>query len=116
MYSRVEKEQLNYISFNQRAISDQLADQRDNTDLDVIDIQLLASFIGSRKWASEKTVNSLALACIFGKPSLFITMTCNPDWPKIQEKLYPGQSVSDIPTIVSRVFKTKLKKLMNLLH
>nr|GEW37624.1 hypothetical protein [Tanacetum cinerariifolium] len=37
-----------------------------------------------------------------GKPDIFLTMTCNPNWPKIQTELMPGQAALDRPYLVSR--------------
>ena len=44
-----------------------------------------------------------------GKPSLFITMSANPNWEEIINQLPTGYSSIDRPDIVSRVFKEKLK-------
>ncbi|POM60340.1 Helitron helicase-like protein [Phytophthora palmivora] len=46
-----------------------------------------------------------------GAPNMFITMTCNPNWPEIKENLRPGEKASDRPDIVARVFMQKLKTL-----
>ena len=45
------------------------------------------SFIGSRRWTSEQVADALEIASKFGPPMFFITMTCNPMWPEIQECL-----------------------------
>ncbi|KIJ27223.1 hypothetical protein M422DRAFT_113515, partial [Sphaerobolus stellatus SS14] len=71
---------------------------------------LPASFIGSRRWSSENTADGLALTCVKGTPSYFVTFTCNADWPEIKSCLAPGQSASDIPIIVARVFKQCLQQ------
>jgi hypothetical protein len=42
-------------------------------------------------------------------------MTCNPNWDKITQNLYPGQSAQDRPDLVVRVFRAKLEELKNLL-
>lgn len=41
----------------------------------------------------------------------FITMTCDPLWPKIQSQRLPGQNSTDAPVVVCRVFKRKLALL-----
>ena len=48
-----------------------------------------------------------------GKPSLFITMTCNPNWKEIQEQLLEGQKEKDRPDLEARVFKMKFDELMD---
>lgn len=46
-------------------------------------IYLLASFLGSKRWASNQIADSLAIAAVKGTPTFFITMTCNSNWPEI---------------------------------
>ena len=54
------------------------------------------------------------MACVRkkGKPSFFITKTCNPCWSEITRALDPGQQPSDRPDILDRVFKLKLEQLL----
>ncbi|KAK9065053.1 hypothetical protein SSX86_016437 [Deinandra increscens subsp. villosa] len=46
-----------------------------------------------------------------GKPDIFLTMTCNPNWPEICDNLKAGQTAQDRPELVSRVFRSKLEDL-----
>jgi hypothetical protein len=48
-----------------------------------------------------------------GKPDLFITITCNANWPEIQQALLPNQTAQDRPDIVARVFSLKLKCILH---
>ncbi|GJS06980.1 uncharacterized protein Tco_0363776 [Tanacetum coccineum] len=51
-----------------------------------------------------------------GLPDLFVTMTCNPQWPEIQRKVencIPGQPTVDRPDTIACVFKMKLDDLMD---
>eukprot|EP00798_Chlamydomonas_sp_ICE-L_P011275 gene11275-18907_t len=48
-----------------------------------------------------------------GKPDLFITMTCNPKWDEITAELIGNQKASDRPDLTNRVFRLKLKELMD---
>jgi len=57
--------------------------------------------------------NALALVSEYGRPSLFITLTCNPNWPEILEQLLPGQTAFDRGDIVCQVFYRKLEALLN---
>lgn len=75
-------------------------------------VLLPSSFLGSRRWTSTQVADTLAIASQFGPPTFFITMTCNPEWPEIQGQLQPGQDYTDIPTIVVRVFREKLRLLI----
>jgi hypothetical protein len=47
---------------------------------------------------------------------VFVTFTCNPQWPKIKKALLRGQQPHDQPDLVTRVFKIKLKELINDIH
>ena len=57
--------------------------------------------------------DGMAIVRAVGKPDLFITMTCNPQWQDILGGLKPGQTPQDLPDIVARVFKLKLKALLS---
>mmetsp|Transcript_28523 Transcript_28523/g.45741 ORF Transcript_28523/g.45741 Transcript_28523/m.45741 type:complete len:259 (-) Transcript_28523:103-879(-) len=50
---------------------------------------------------------------VHGKPDLFITFMCNPQWPEILAALQPGQIPADRPDIVARVFKLKLEEFLD---
>lgn len=49
------------------------------------------------------------MAHALGKPSLFITLTCNPHWREITAALEPGQTWEDRADVVNRVFQLKLR-------
>ena len=98
MYSRIEEERLEFIRRGRLTRAQEL---NESINLNNINIELPASFIGLRKWASEQTADSLALAREFGRPLYFITMACNPDWPEITNQLTRGQMASDVPVIVA---------------
>ena len=53
----------------------------------------------------------MALTSRFGKPDIFLTFTSNPKWKEITDNLAPGQTATDRPDIVARVFRLKLKEL-----
>ena len=55
--------------------------------------------------------DAMALFQSMGKPNLFITVTCNPEWPEIKENLLPGQSAQDQPDLTARIFNAHLKKI-----
>ncbi|XP_012837726.1 PREDICTED: uncharacterized protein LOC105958267 [Erythranthe guttata] len=74
-------------------------------------IVLPPSFIGGPRDMRRRYLDALALVQKFGKPDLFITMTCNPDWSEIKEKLYVGQRAQDRPDLTARVFRAKLQDL-----
>ena len=55
----------------------------------------------------------MAIVRVFGKPDLFITITCNPNWPEIKNALLSGQIAQDRPELISHVFNMKLKAIFN---
>ncbi|KAL8621594.1 hypothetical protein ACOMHN_026265 [Nucella lapillus] len=78
-------------------------------------IVLPSTFVGGPRYMHEKQNDAMAYIRKFGCADLFITMTCNPKWTDITENLLPGQAANDRPDIVSRVFKLKLRKLMDMI-
>jgi hypothetical protein len=49
----------------------------------------------------------------YGKPDLFITMTCNPKWEEIVSALKPDEITNDHHDLVTRVFVGKLQHLLD---
>jgi hypothetical protein len=49
-------------------------------------------------------------------PNVFVTFICNPQWPEIKKMLLPEQQPQDRPDLVTRMFKIKLKELINDIH
>lgn len=58
----------------------------------------------------QRYQDAMALVQKYGKPDLFLTMTCNPSWDEIKNELLPGQSPQDRPDLVSRVFRAKFEE------
>jgi len=52
----------------------------------------------------------------YGKPDLFITFTCNSNWPEIVESIHPWETPNNRPDIVVRVFHAKVQELLRLLN
>lgn len=117
MWTRELESRLNYIRINQRRLRQQDAELMGEEFVeDNENIFLPASFLGSRRWASEHVADALAVAASLGVPTFFVTITCNPMWEEIQEQLRPGQTFADRPVVVARVFKQKLSQLLSLLN
>ncbi|XP_056688781.1 uncharacterized protein [Spinacia oleracea] len=72
---------------------------------------LPSSFVGSPRDMHQRYQDAMALVHKFGKPDLFLTMTCNPSWPEIQSELLAGQVPNDRPDLLTRVFHAKLEEL-----
>jgi hypothetical protein len=54
--------------------------------------------------------NALVLVSEYGCPHVFLTLTCNPEWPEIQSQLINGQTVFDPPDVTIPVFQSRLDK------
>ncbi|XP_048501440.1 uncharacterized protein LOC104885353 [Beta vulgaris subsp. vulgaris] len=59
------------------------------------------SFLGGPRDMKRCYLNAFALVQRYGKPDLFITMTCNPNWPEIKDHLAPGELAQRRPDIYS---------------
>ena len=74
-------------------------------------IILASSFVGSTRYFQQLYQDAMAIVREFGKPDLFITVTCNPKWPEILDELLPNQKSPDRPDLIARVFKLKLQAI-----
>ena len=73
---------------------------------------LPSSFTDSTRYLHMKYQDAISMVREFGKPDLFITFTCNPQWKEITENLPKYQSVENRPDLVARVFRLKYKELI----
>ncbi|EPB66545.1 phage tail component protein [Ancylostoma ceylanicum] len=69
--------------------------------------------VGSPRHMHEYAQDAMLYVRTCGRPDLFITFTCNPNWNEIKEELLAGQVPSDRHDLIARVFKQKLNKLMD---
>ncbi|XP_043469512.1 uncharacterized protein LOC122503140 [Leptopilina heterotoma] len=120
-WSKVEGERLKYIRFEQKKLRAEmycgLMDYMNNkaTQENIRPgkmIILPSTFTGGPRAYQQCFMDAMRLVQEFGKPDLFITMTCNPKWPEIMENLLDSETASDRPDIVARVFQKKVKELM----
>ncbi|XP_074288893.1 uncharacterized protein LOC141614038 [Silene latifolia] len=72
---------------------------------------LPASFIGCDRDFRRRYPCSMAVVQRYGKPDIFLTMTCNPRWPEIERELLPCEEAQNRPDLVSRVFRSKIFEL-----
>ena len=59
----------------------------------------------------QRYQDAMALVQKYGKPDLFLTMTCNPNWEEIKAELLPGQVSQDLPDLTTRIFRAKFEEL-----
>ena len=67
---------------------------------------------GSPRNFMQRFQDAMAIITEYGKPDLFITVTCNPQWPEIQKEKLEYKS-SDKLTIIARVFRLKLQSILD---
>ena len=76
-------------------------------------ILLPSSFYGGPRYMQQEYQDAMAIVRARGTPDLFVTMTCNADWPEILNAPLPGQTLNDRHDIVARVFGLKLQMMLH---
>ncbi|XP_074097634.1 uncharacterized protein LOC141526498 [Cotesia typhae] len=103
-YVKIETDKLQYIRRQQsklradsyQGLIDHLQSQNSGNNSNIGKIVILpSSFHGSPRNMMQHYQDAMSIVRKFGKPDLFITMTCNPKWREISENLLPGQTASD---------------------
>ena len=119
MWAAADQNRLSYLRYHQSDIRASLysglADAIEN-DVDLNDIGqrfiLPSSYTGGPRYMKQCLQDSLALARYYRQIDLFITVTCNPNWPEIACELLPGQTAADRPDLCARVFHMKKKVII----
>ena len=119
MYIKVESSRLDYIRNHQKQIRanlyqgvvDSLQAGENRADEVGKWTILPTSFIGGKRDRRRRYLDAMALVQKYGKPDIFLTMTCNPNWDEIISELEPGQTPQDRPDLIVRVFRAKLEDL-----
>jgi len=121
MAIRAEQHRLQYIRDHQKdfkiieyaGLHDYLHKKTNITESELGTVIVLpSSFHGSPRYMAQRLQDALAIHNKLGSPDLFITFTCNPTHPDIVKCLAPGQTASDRPDIVARVFRQQQKEFM----
>ena len=73
---------------------------------------LPSSHPGSPRNMHQNYLDAMTVVQVYGKPDLFITMTCNPRWKEITDNLRFTESAADRPDLTARVFKMKLDAVL----
>ena len=119
MYAKVEESDLGWVRKNQKKLRidlyknlvDAIAnDDADNAGKNFI---LPSSYSGSPRYMFQQYLDAMAIVRKMGKPSLFITMTANPNWPEIADALLSGEEAWMRPDIVERIFQMKKEALLH---
>ncbi|XP_058779846.1 uncharacterized protein LOC131653615 [Vicia villosa] len=118
----MESERLRWLRKNQSKLRvgkyDHLPDARTNGHtLGVATgkrVVLPSSYVGSRRYMDQLYFDGMAICSYVGFPDLFITFTCNPNWPEIQHILSSANlKASDRPDLITRIFKLKFDALLS---
>ncbi|RZB70611.1 hypothetical protein D0Y65_035545 [Glycine soja] len=74
---------------------------------------LPSTFVGSPRYMDQLYFDGMVICSHVGFPNLFITLTCNQNWPEIHRLLSPlNLKAVDRSDIISRVFKLKYEKML----
>ncbi|KAL0446125.1 UNVERIFIED_CONTAM: hypothetical protein Slati_1740400 [Sesamum latifolium] len=121
-YAAIEQQRLNYVKTHQAEMRGDLYQGLEDVvvtgDIDAGAIGrmivLPSSFTGGSRNMMQHYQDSTAICRAIGPPEFFITFTCNPNWLEISRELLnlPDQRAKDRPYIIARIFRRKLKQLM----
>ena len=114
-YAKIEADRLNFIRYNQNQLRaevySKVVDSMYSGESDAANIGqrviLPSTFQGSPRNMMQRYQDAMTIVRNIGNPDYFVTMTTNPDWVEIKRELRPGQTASERPDIVVRVFKLK---------
>ena len=102
---KIEGDRLDWVRNNQKKLKAdlykevKLAQEQNRMGKTGQHVVLPSTYKGSPRHMKQLCVDSMAIVGARGKPSFFITMTCNPNWPEIQDNLPDGRSAHHCPWI-----------------
>jgi hypothetical protein len=121
-YLKIEANRLNWIKQNQKelmvdsykGVNDFVLNHANLSNCSIGRVIILPStFTGGPRNMQQSYQDAMAMVRKFGKPDLFITFTCNPNWKEIKENKKENQQPQDLPHLIARVFKQKLNHLID---
>ncbi|XP_058727157.1 uncharacterized protein LOC131598591 [Vicia villosa] len=121
-FTMMESQRLNYIRKHQKKLRvskySNLSRPEETENTQGADkgkrVVLPSTYVGSRRYMEQLYFDGMAICSHIGFPDLFITFTCNPNWPEIGRLLKKiNLQPHDRPDIISRVFKIKLDELLS---
>jgi hypothetical protein len=123
-YAAIEQNRLKYLRLNKKklradfyqGLQDAIAAGDNNAVAIGQRIILPSSFTVGPRHMVQNYQDAMAICRWAGCPDVFVTFTCNPQWLEIKRALLFGQQPQDRPDLVTRVFKIKLKELINDIH
>jgi len=95
-----------------------ILNQADHPDTAGFRVESKANFLsdthhGSRRHLRKLATNALVIVTARDTPHLFITFTCNKDWPEITSRLLKGTEAFDNPALTAEVFHFKVQTLLH---
>ncbi|CAN0871855.1 hypothetical protein LINGRAHAP2_LOCUS9959 [Linum grandiflorum] len=117
VWTTIEEDRLRYIRDHQKELRSDVYkglleafQQGDHSAAGRGNIILPSTFTGSPRYMHQLYLDATSICQCFGNPDLFITFTCNSQWPEITNSFshIVGFKSEDKPMIVARVFNLKL--------
>ncbi|CAN1242017.1 ATP-dependent DNA helicase PIF1 [Linum perenne] len=102
-FTTIEQNRLTYLRFNQKKLRSDIYKGLHDA--------LNPTFItGSVRYMQQLYLDAMAVCHFHGNPDLFITFTCNAQWPELIQAFRDdvGPHSEDKPMLVARVFKMRL--------
>ncbi|XP_040244161.1 uncharacterized protein [Aegilops tauschii subsp. strangulata] len=123
MYIKIESCRLRWYRKNQtqicadlyKGVVDAITSGETRASAVGVRIVLPETYPGGDRDMKKRHMDAMPIVHTYGKPDIFLTMTCNPKWEEITNELLPGQTAQDCPDIVARVFYGKLEAMKDLL-
>ena len=113
LFTSIEENRLDFIA---KTVNQRIADRIEISQAAEGDttahpgrVYLPDSFTNSPRQMRRLIDDGLATVSQMGKPTFFITITCNPLWPEFLQITTPTYNPADDPIAVCRIFHAKLK-------
>ncbi|CAN1187177.1 ATP-dependent DNA helicase PIF1 [Linum perenne] len=122
VWTTIEEDRLRYVRDHQKELRADMYkglleafQQGDHNAGGMGNVILPSTFTGGPRYMHQLYLDATAICQCFGNPDLFITFTCNSQWPEITNSFSEivGLKSEDKPMIVARVFNLKVKALKN---
>ncbi|CAN0925698.1 ATP-dependent DNA helicase PIF1 [Linum grandiflorum] len=119
-FTTIEQNRLTYLRLNQKKLRSDLYkglyDALNRGDLDSRNLGRIinpSSFTGGVRYMQQLYQDAMALCRHYKNPDLFITFTCNAQWPEIVNAFKEDVGIhgEDKPMVIARVFRMRLELL-----
>jgi hypothetical protein len=124
MGAKIEAQRLKFVQTHQtqlradshKGVSEAISSKDTNPTALGKMVVLPATFHGSARHLHSLYQDSMARVRHFGKPTLFCTMTCSPDWPEFEQLMWgkdTGETAWQRPDVVTRVWELRKKQFLH---